>query len=317
MGDLLAAADALVHATAGLTVLEAIMRGCPVVSYGFSAGHVRVNDRAFERFGLARVAHSQDQLTAIIGTLVHERHEPDLRFAARPSAASVVVRSKRRIRPLPVWRLRLGRSAAVVASAILSITLVFASDDSYTLLARALDLPPMNKVTTTEPQVALIVDTPTANVPSVAKQLSAQHLRASFALSGATPAQTISLLTALGDQPIPKIGPGGPVRWIGTTGQLKHSAHELGLPKHFYYTIPGKGFTFGQYLLGHVGGATAVSPTTRFGAGAHPDEISQGDIVELIVDPTLKWQGAVDSLKGQLHERGLETVPVAVLAHGA
>src|SRR5437868_12895735 len=83
MGDLLAAADALVHSTAGLTVLEALMRGCPVVSYGFGAGHVRVNDRAFERFGLARVAHSQDQLTAIIGTLVNERHEPDLRFASR------------------------------------------------------------------------------------------------------------------------------------------------------------------------------------------------------------------------------------------
>ena len=318
MGDLLAAADALVHATAGLTVLEAIMRGCPVVSYGFSAGHVRVNDRAYERFGLARVAHSQDQLTTILGTLVNERHAPDLRFASRPSAASLVLRGRPRVRPLPVWRLRLGRSAAVVASAILSITLVFASDDSYTLLARALDLPPMTRITTKEPQVALIVDTPTANVPSVARQLSAQHLRASFALSGSTPAQTISLLDSLGDQPIPKIGPGGPVRWIGTTGQLKHTAHNLGLPKHFYYAIPGKGFTFGQYLLGHVGGATAVSPTTRFGDGAHPRAIGQGDIVELVVQPGQGgWQGAVDSLQTQLRDRGLETVPVAVLAHGA
>ena len=317
MGDLLAAADALVHATAGLTVLEAIMRGCPVVSYGFGAGHVRINDRAFERFGLARVAHSEDQLTAIIGTLVNERHEPDLRFAARPSAASHVLRARQRIRPIPVWRLRLGRSAAVVASAILTSTFLFASDDSYTLLARALDLPPMTRVTTPEPHVALIVDTPTPNVPDVARELSAQHLHASFALSGSTPAQTISLLTALGDQAIPKIGPGGPVRWIGTTGQLKHSAHELGLPKHFFYAIPGKGFTFGQYLLGHVGGATAVSPTTRFGAGLHPDEISQGDIVELLADPTHEWQGAVDSLKAQLRAQGLQTVPVAVLARGA
>ena len=35
MGDVLAASDALIHSSAGLTVLEAIIRGCPVISYGF------------------------------------------------------------------------------------------------------------------------------------------------------------------------------------------------------------------------------------------------------------------------------------------
>ena len=43
MGDVLAASDALVHSSAGLTVLEAIIRGCPVISYGFGYGHVRVS----------------------------------------------------------------------------------------------------------------------------------------------------------------------------------------------------------------------------------------------------------------------------------
>ncbi len=41
MSDLLAAADAMVHSTAGLTVLEAQIRGCPVISYGFAVGHMR------------------------------------------------------------------------------------------------------------------------------------------------------------------------------------------------------------------------------------------------------------------------------------
>ena len=54
MSDLLAAADALVHSTAGLTVLEAQIRGCPVISYGFAVGHIRANNSAYERFGLAR-----------------------------------------------------------------------------------------------------------------------------------------------------------------------------------------------------------------------------------------------------------------------
>ena len=40
MPDWLAAADALVHSTGGLTVLEALMRGCPAISYGWGRGHV-------------------------------------------------------------------------------------------------------------------------------------------------------------------------------------------------------------------------------------------------------------------------------------
>ena len=56
MADWLAAADVLVHSTAGLTVIEAIMRGCAVISYGWGRGHIRANNRAYLSFGLADVA---------------------------------------------------------------------------------------------------------------------------------------------------------------------------------------------------------------------------------------------------------------------
>src|SRR5207237_1653872 len=62
MGDVLAAADVLVHSSAGLTVLEAIIRGCPVVSYGFGYGHVRVSNQALLRFGLAQVARTVEEI---------------------------------------------------------------------------------------------------------------------------------------------------------------------------------------------------------------------------------------------------------------
>ena len=32
------------------------MRGLPVISYGWGRGHIRVNNEAFARFGLAEVA---------------------------------------------------------------------------------------------------------------------------------------------------------------------------------------------------------------------------------------------------------------------
>jgi UDP-N-acetylglucosamine:LPS N-acetylglucosamine transferase len=91
MGDLLAAADALIHSTAGLTVLEAIVRGCPVISYGWGRGHIRANNVAFSRHGLAEVASTRPELAAALERALARRAEPDLSFAELPSAASVVL----------------------------------------------------------------------------------------------------------------------------------------------------------------------------------------------------------------------------------
>jgi processive 1,2-diacylglycerol beta-glucosyltransferase len=91
MGELLAAADALVHSTAGLTVLEAHVRGCPTVSYGWGRAHIRANNRAFTRFGLAEVAPDRRSLGEALGRALAKRRDPDLSFAELPSAASVVL----------------------------------------------------------------------------------------------------------------------------------------------------------------------------------------------------------------------------------
>ena len=92
MSDWMAAADAMVHSTAGLTVLEAHIRGCPVVSYGFSVGHLRANNSAFERFGLAEVARSEHELESVLRHVTRERSRPPRpsprcpRSPRRPSA---------------------------------------------------------------------------------------------------------------------------------------------------------------------------------------------------------------------------------------
>jgi UDP-N-acetylglucosamine:LPS N-acetylglucosamine transferase len=91
MPDWFAAADLLVHSTAGLTVLEAIMSGCGVVSYGWGVGHVRVNNEAFVRFGLAEVAATRDELPEALVRALASKPEPDASFCSLPSAASVVV----------------------------------------------------------------------------------------------------------------------------------------------------------------------------------------------------------------------------------
>ena len=91
MSEWLAAGDALVHSTGGLTVLEAYVRGCPTISYGWGRGHIRVNNAAFRRYGIAEVVESEGDLDrALRGALV-TRHAPGLALAALPSAASLVL----------------------------------------------------------------------------------------------------------------------------------------------------------------------------------------------------------------------------------
>ncbi|MFL5821691.1 MAG: MGDG synthase family glycosyltransferase [Solirubrobacteraceae bacterium] len=92
MSELLSAADALIHSTAGLTVLEAHMRGCPVISYGWGRGHVRTNNEAFRRFRLAEVAATRDDLAAALrAALDGPRPSANGSFADLRSAASLVL----------------------------------------------------------------------------------------------------------------------------------------------------------------------------------------------------------------------------------
>jgi UDP-glucose 4-epimerase len=127
MSDWMAAADAMIHSTAGLTVLEAHIRGCPVVSYGFSAGHLRANNAAFERFGLAEVARSEHELESVLRHLTRERRSPDSSFASLPSIASRALSVRPRVKPQPVWRLRMERAAAAVSVAAILVVMVFAA----------------------------------------------------------------------------------------------------------------------------------------------------------------------------------------------
>ena len=91
MSDWLAAADVLVHSTGGLTVFEALLRGCPVVSYGWGRGHIRKHNEAFLRFGLAEVAQTKAELRTAIEHAIAGGRTKTSGFDDLSSAASFVL----------------------------------------------------------------------------------------------------------------------------------------------------------------------------------------------------------------------------------
>ena len=75
----------------GLTVLEAHVRGCPTISYGWGRGHIRVHNEAFRRFGFAEVAATRGELSTALRSALVQRNLPGFALDALPSAASLVL----------------------------------------------------------------------------------------------------------------------------------------------------------------------------------------------------------------------------------
>jgi processive 1,2-diacylglycerol beta-glucosyltransferase len=101
MCEWLAAADVLVHSTAGLTVLEAQMCGTWAISYGWGVAHVRANNRAYRRFGLADVATTPDELRATLRRRLATTRPVERSFAGLPAAADAVLEIIEAVPPRP------------------------------------------------------------------------------------------------------------------------------------------------------------------------------------------------------------------------
>jgi hypothetical protein len=85
---------------------------------------LRANNEAFERFGLAEVARSNHELESMLRHVTRERRSPDSSFASLPSIASRALSVRPRVRPQPVWRLRVERVAAALTLIAVAVVLM-------------------------------------------------------------------------------------------------------------------------------------------------------------------------------------------------
>ncbi len=327
MGDVLAASDALIHSSAGLTVLEAIIRGCPVISYGFGYGHIRASNLAYERFGLARVARTGAELApALAAALAAGRPAPDGRFAERASTATLVRNCERRVRPLPTWRVRAVRALTAGAAALVLAGWAMTAGIAYSLISDVAPVQALTAVNTAKPQVGLLLDASPNEIRRLVSDLDRSGLRASFAVqTSASARQTdaaADVAQAVGDGTLPLLNDGGLVNWLHTRHELHRILAGLGLApdRHFLYASTGP--SLGQWLFAHDSGGRLVAGRLRVGGpgwtGWSPGEAARlhaGAVIEVRFRSIATARRELEQVAAELRSHHLQAVPVGELLH--
>jgi hypothetical protein len=336
MPELLAAADVLVHSTGGVTCLEAMAAGTPVVSYGLPVGHARVNTRAMAALDIVRLANdtselreyvrasfaaSADAADALAEPRSSDGHTAAVALAAPPRAADpaasdVVLGASHRVRPIPRWRLR---AVAVATQLVLLVgvgTWMMSTDEVTAVASKLLHVHALSVVKTDQPDVALIVHTTPGELAPLASRLAARGIHASFADDGVAPVPaTIAKIRALGDEIVPEVPGSSVLRWVRTRAVLHAQARALGLSHHFYYLQPPGGLTVGQLVLARTAGATPVCGELRLDAdGPMPQRpMRSGDVLVVALDGSPASLLGLERLISRLGVEGLGAEPLAWL----
>jgi len=315
MPDLLAAADVLVHSTGGVTCLEAMARGCPVVSYGLPVGHAKLNTRRMAEHEFLLLADTPAELVEHVerGCATRAQRPATPIVGAAIDAASAVLAVSRRVRPIARWRLRMASIGAALTLAAGGGVWILSTDELDAFAS--VFVHQVGRVKTADPAVAVIVSTSSGDVRAVVHRLARDGLDASIATTTAPRHAALALLASSGDELIPQVVRSrGLLGWIHTGSSLRHEARALHLHHHFFYLEP-RNPTFGQLLLGRTAGGMPVRGSVALGSRTPVSaaRLTKGDTVVVTVGSSGRSLHELDRLARALHSDSLAGVPLSVL----
>jgi processive 1,2-diacylglycerol beta-glucosyltransferase len=327
MPDVLAAADVLVHSTGGVTCLEAMASGTPVVSYGLPVGHARINTRAMAALDLLLLANDTDELREHVRASFARSESGNgaratamaTAMAPRPPGASpveAVLGVARRVRPIPRWQLRAVALATWVALLFVVGSWVMSTDEVTSVAAKVLDVHELAHVRTDEPVVGLVVHAPAPELAAVATRLAEGGVHVTLADGARVPSEgRISSLRALGDELLPEVPASAPLRWERTRGTLGKQARALGLHGRFFYLRPRSGLSVGQLVLARTAGAIPVKGALRVPATARlrRRQLRAGDVVVVELDGSAESLAGLERIASTLESDGLRPEPLGSL----
>ena len=311
MNELMAASDVVVHATAGVTYLEAVARNRPVVAYKAPFGHPAIIAAALAKQGRQQKVDQEADLPA---ALLHafDRGQPTSAVSPPLSAATTVLMAGQRVRPLSRRRVWVRRLAAATILVALLGGVSFFSDDSYPVLARALKLPSASFVSSSSRSVGLVIQANPDVLSPALVELARYGDRASFAYHGGWSSDAMRALQQSGNGVLSTLGSGSFVGWVHTRRALAEQAAALGVSRPTVYLPPREGFTLGQYVLAREKGAlplgrTVVLDSTRSLTGL---VVKKGGVLVVVLNSNSSNSVEfLDLVLRTLQEKGLVGIP--------
>ena len=309
MSDLLAAADVLVHSTGGVTCLEALVRGCPIVAYGSPPGHTRLLAEEMEALGLVAYARSSAELRAALAAA--DARPADFQSGGGDLASAVLAAVPRVVVRL---RARLARTTATACALATALFVLLASDATYPVVSEALAFHESSSISSNGGSVALVVRGQRRDLLALAPLARRAHLRASVVVTGSLSAQDVAVLRAAGLDPIPELRARGVLSWFETSRQLEEQRARYSLPESFYYLAPHEGFTFGGYLVArHVGGRPIQIGHTIPLDGGPAGSVHAGEVVAATLEPGVRDAPRLVEAVTRLERAGLRVSSVLAL----
>lgn len=266
MPELLHAATVLVHGTGGVTSLEAVACGCPVIAFGTRLAHVQEHNRAMERLGLCTIVEDPHDLTRLLAERLAGAAPPHGSTANRlPTAEAVVATARRRVNPIPGPIMR-ARRISMAAACSGGLLWTVATDEAFSYAAGPLHLRPATQLAVSGRAVGLVVSAPPSQIAGLSGQLARAGVHASFGVTGPLPAATVATLRRAGDDAVPVLPGSGTVRWLGTLDAL-HDV--LGRDGGHMFLVSRGGMSLGQYLLARSAGDHPLAPRSALAIGRH------------------------------------------------
>lgn len=311
MNELLAACDVVVHAMGGVTYLEAMVRGRPVIAYRPPSGHPAIIAATLQKQGRQRVAETREQLSVALQEAFAGPAESGSSHGALPSPASAIFSAPRRVRPRPVWRTIALRASAAATALLVAGSFVFFADAGYPVLAKTLHLRSAHPVA--QPAaVQLVIRTKADLVPGVLADLEAHQATASVALLGTWSSERLQAVKVAGDQVLPALEPGSRTGWLHTRRAIATQVAGAAAGSAKVYLPPKDGLTLSEYLLARAAGAVPLGGATWLRSGQSVSKpLKAGAIVVVDLDSDHdRALSFLDDLLGRLQEQGLAAVPL-------
>lgn len=235
----------------------------------------------------------------------------------QPAAVDLVLDAPRRVRSIPLWRLRLVAFATPFLLLLSLGTWTLSTDEVSAVANVLLRVHPITHVDTQQADVGFIVHAPAPDITVVARELAARDIHATFTDDGIVPTRaTILKLHSFGDQVLPEVVPGTSFfRWLRTRSTLRSQAHALGLSHTFYFLQPAGGLTVGQLLLARTAEAVPVKGSLRLNAtGTLPQGRTRaGDVLVVTVAGSASSVAGVERIVSSLGGAGLGVEPLSWL----